>query len=410
MISIGNPWVYFLEMSWLLIVADLLARRHPANRQGLNVPMESLRGLLATGVFFCHSVVTFIYFQTGIWTSPPSAFYAYLGTGTVDLFFLISGFLFWSKCIAEGGIRQTSDFWVSRARRLIPAYYASLILITLIVFAHTRLSIRVPLHQLCLEFLSWLAFCVPNLRQPLNGITQAPLINAVVIWTLQLEIVFYAFLPLLYRIFNGYRVFMYLALCALIYWYFGPEGSLKTVSWAEDPVPRLLARFFGFGFGFGMLVAFLKSKCPAAWLESFSERRWSVIPVLFLAGPVLLKLPAHSFFQFVCLVVPFIFIVARNDLFGLLSMRSTFLLGQCSYSFYVTHGIVLYVLSHLMNHWAPIKEMLPLVYWLFVAGCATMAVCLADFLYRNAELRFMKRRPALAQAGAMRTYIYGTLL
>ena len=132
------------------------------------------------------------------------------------------------------------------------------------------------------------------------------------------------------------------------------------------------------------------------------QRRWSLIPILFLAGPILLRLPAHSFLQFVLLLVPFAFVVAGNDFFGLLSMRSTLLLGKSSYSFYVTHGIVLYGLSHLLNRETPVSLLSPLSYWTFISCCGTVAVCLSYFLYRNVELRFMKKGSLLRQAGISR--------
>ena len=393
MIAITSPWPYFVLMAWFLMVAHLLARTQPESSAKLNVPLESMRGLLATGVFFCHAVVTYFYFKTGMWNSPPSVLYGFLGSGTVDTFFFLSGFLFWSKCISENGVRSMKSFYAARARRIVPAYYASVVLIVLIAFAQTGFSLVVRPAQLGLDLLTWLTFCIPNLRQPINGFQEAPLINAAVIWTLQLEIVFYALLPFLYRVFKGVRVIAYVGILTLVFWSLRSIYSVTSNDWAEQPVPMLVTRFFAFGFGFGMLVAFLISKCPKAWLETLRKDRWSMIPTLFLVSPVLLGVRAHSVFQLMLLVVPFVFVVAGNDLFGLLSMRSTLLLGQSSYSLYVTHGIVLYGLSHLLNRWLPIAQLSPASYWFFMGCCGTVAICLAYFLYRTVELRFMMKRP-----------------
>jgi peptidoglycan/LPS O-acetylase OafA/YrhL len=399
MSAIISPWPYFAFMVLFLVVAHLLARVWPEGAARLNVPMESLRGLLATGVFFCHAVVTYFYFKTGTWQPPPSLFYGFLGSGTVDVFFFLSGFLFWSKCISDDGVRGKKAFFAARARRIIPGYYASLVLILLIVLAETGFSLRVRPAEFGLELLVWLTFCIPNLLQPINGLQHAPLVNAAVIWTLQLEIVFYAILPFLYRVFKGYGVLAYLGILTGTFWSLGRIYSVQGANWTEQPVPMLLARFFAFGFGFGMLAAFLVSKCPKTWLEKLRERRWSFIPIVFLASPVLLGVRAHSFFQFMLLLVPFVFVVAGNDLFGLLSMRSTLLLGKASYSFYVTHGIVLYGLSHLLNRWLPIAGLAPISYWCFMGCCGIIAVCLSYFLYRNVEIRFMKKGSVLRQAG-----------
>src|ERR1700751_2012325 len=99
--SITSTLPYFVLVPCLIGVAGILANFIPQNRGKLNVPLESLRGLLAVSVFFSHAVVTYFYFQKGVWTSPPIPFYAFLGPGSVILFFFLSGFLFWSKCIAN---------------------------------------------------------------------------------------------------------------------------------------------------------------------------------------------------------------------------------------------------------------------------------------------------------------------
>ena len=77
-----------------------------------------MRGLLAISVLFSHAVVNYFYFQTGVWTNPPTPFYAFLGPGPVTLFFFLSGFVFWSKCLAHDGIGGYRSFLAARARRL----------------------------------------------------------------------------------------------------------------------------------------------------------------------------------------------------------------------------------------------------------------------------------------------------
>ncbi len=98
----------------------------------------------------------------------------------------------------------------------------------------------------------------------------------------------------------------------------------------------------------------------------------------------------------------FVFVVAGNDFFGLLSSNAVFLLGTISYSFYITHGIVLYVLSHLFNRWVPIRSLSVLQYWLFIGLVGTTAVCFAALLYWTVEGRFMRRSSTLQPAGNRR--------
>lgn len=99
-------------------------------------------------------------------------------------------------------------------------------------------------------------------------------------------------------------------------------------------------------------------------------------------------------FYVLLLSVVFVFVVAGNDFFGLLSSNAVFLLGTVSYSFYITHGIVLFVFSHLFNRWVPIRSLSVLQYWLFIGVVAATAVCFATLLYWNVERRFMSRSSA----------------
>src|SRR5262245_31692713 len=102
----GSCLPYFLLMPVLILVAHMLARWVPfyrtqlaATQAGRYETLDGLRGLLATGVFFCHSVVFYHYLGRDAWERPASPFYAALGEFAVALFFMITGFLFWSRAI-----------------------------------------------------------------------------------------------------------------------------------------------------------------------------------------------------------------------------------------------------------------------------------------------------------------------
>src|SRR5215472_18142261 len=142
---VTNPLAYFVLAPCLIGVAGILAHFLPPNRGSLNVPLESLRGLLAMSVLFSHAVVSYFYFQTGVWTNPPSPFYAFLGPGPVTLFFFLSGFLFWSKCLAHDGIKTYRRFLAARVRRVVPAYYVSVAIVMFLVLARMHFRLAVPI-------------------------------------------------------------------------------------------------------------------------------------------------------------------------------------------------------------------------------------------------------------------------
>jgi peptidoglycan/LPS O-acetylase OafA/YrhL len=400
---ITTPLAYFVLAPCLIGVAGILARFLPKDRGKLNVPLESLRGLLAMSVFFSHAVVTYFYFLRGVWGAPPTPFYALLGPGPVILFFFLSGFLFWSKCLVHHGIGGYGSFLAGRVRRLIPAYYLSVAVVMLLVLAKTRFKLAVPLTTFLGELARWLIF-VPS--REVNGLQQAHLINASVVWTLMFEVIFYLLLPLLFFLFKGYRIFLYLAIAGAVSWTLARHGFVAftpaVVRAGLLPfVTFALNSVFGFGFGIGMLVAFLDARCPKRWWQVLKQRRLIPIPLFCLSAPVLFNIGPYSAAEFWLLSVVFVFVVAGNDFFGLLSSRAVFLLGTVSYSFYITHGIVLFVFSHLFNRWVPIRTWSALEYWSLMSLSGVTAVCISTLLYWTVERRFMRRSAVLLPAAAL---------
>jgi peptidoglycan/LPS O-acetylase OafA/YrhL len=399
---VTSPLPYFVLAPCLIGVAGALVRFLPQNRGRLNVPLESLRGLLAMSVLFSHAVVNYFYFQTDVWTLPPTPFYAFLGTGPVTLFFFLSGFLFWSKCLAHDGIGGYGTFLAGRVRRLVPAYYVSVAIVMFIVLAKTRFNLAVPFTTFLGELGRWLVF-VP--ARDVNGLVRADSINASVVWTLMFEVIFYLLLPVVFFLFKGYRIFIYLAIACAVSWALARHGFVAfTPALVRGGLLPFIAfavnSVFGFGFGIGMLVAVLYARCPKRWWQVLKQRSLLPIPLFCLAAPVLFKVGLYSPAEFWLLGVAFVFVVAGNDFFGLLSSKSVFLLGTVSYSFYITHGIVLFVISDLFNRWVQIRTLSPLQYWSLIGVVGVTSVCFSTMLYWTVERRFMTRSSALLLASA----------
>jgi peptidoglycan/LPS O-acetylase OafA/YrhL len=402
-VSITSPLPYFLLVPCLIGIAGILANVVPQNTETLHVPLASLRGLLATSVFFSHAVVSYFYFQTGVWSGPPNPFYAFLGPGPVILFFFLSGFLFWSKCLAGGGVGGYGRFLAGRVRRVVPAYYVSVAIVMFIIFAKKGFQLAVPLTSFLGELARWLIF-VPT--RDVNAVPRAILINASVVWSLMFEMIFYLLLPFLFFLFKGNRIFIYVALTGAVSWTLAQHG---IVGFTPALVRGGLLPFvtfavnsaFGFGFGTGMLVAVLYARWPQRWWDILKRRRLTPIPLFCLAAPILFKVGAYSPAEFLLLGVVFLFVVAGNDFFGLLSLKAVLLLGTVSYSFYITHGIVLYVITHSFNHWVPIQRLSALGYWSLMGVAGVSAVCFSTLLYWTVERRFMRRSSVLARAAIL---------
>lgn len=252
------------------------------------------------------------------------------------------------------------------------------------------------------EIARWLVF-VP--AREVNGFQRADLIDASVIWTLMFEVVFYLLLPVIFFVFKGYRIFIYIALAGAASWTLAQHGAAAfTPALVRGSLFRFTAfalnSVFGFGFGLGMLVAYLYARTPKRGWQVLQRRWLTPIPLFFLAAPVLFNVGSYSPAEFFLLGGAFVFVVAGNDFFGLLSSKAVFLLGTVSYSFYITHGTVLFSVTHLFDRWVQIRTLSPLEYWSLIGVAGVSAVCLSTLLYWTVERRFMRRSSAWLPAAA----------
>lgn len=388
MFELTSVLPYFLIMGLLLVLATGLARRLGFYRSLLQTDqpsrfqtLDGLRGYLALAVFFHHAAIQKGVYVTGKWQPLPPGFYRWLGPTAVMFFFMITGFLFWSKAMAKGGRLSPMPLYRNRFWRLAPLYALSMVLLLGLVAEQSRGRLLVPPLTLATQVL----------RTVPLGLTEAPCINTVdtiplnggVTWTLRYEWLFYLALPLLAVLATPTR---FAGLAAV-------TGFLCAVS----PSQWLDRDKYCLFFLSGMLAAHLVASFPPApWVKS----RWlTPVSFLFLTGTVLWKpwpwgvLPG---------LLAFLTFVYGNDLCGLLTRPGPRLLGTISYSIYLLHAMVLWVGLRLANRLVSIAALGGPAYWLVVSACAVAVVACSALTYRFVEHPFLlrsHRRPAKSLAG-----------
>ncbi len=192
---------YFALMLLYLAAARLIVRKNgfyarttaPAGG-GRYESLDGLRGFLALGVFFHHAVVTRAYYVTGKWELP-AGFYGLLGPSSVRFFFIITGFLFWSKAIHDRGRTDAIKFWKKRLLRIGPMCLFSVFIMLMLVAVQSHFQLRQPLRSLMPRAA---ACCLLGaMKMPtVNGVDPGRF-NAHVFWTLGFEWEFYLVFPLL---------------------------------------------------------------------------------------------------------------------------------------------------------------------------------------------------------------------
>jgi peptidoglycan/LPS O-acetylase OafA/YrhL len=296
-------------------------------RQGRYGSIDGLRGFLAISVLFHHFIITWYWKVSEKWTRPPEDYYQNYGKVGVAIFFAITGFLFVSKILKDSGKINWIEFYESRIFRIYPLYIFAILIVTIIIFS-SNFKLEVSLREVIKGYTQWLTF-----RQPggiVNNFLDTKLVIAGVDWTLQYEWLFYILLPIIaIAIVRLGRVGGLFLFVVCVYLFNKPMQI--------DSIDTSLLIFFAVGG----LSAYLNRhyKIPDSIIKS---KLVSSLAVLAIAFAIFHPITFDSV-HVILISLFFILIVLGNDLFGVFSLKSSILLGEISYSIYLLHGIVLYL-------------------------------------------------------------------
>lgn len=383
MLPISHPLWAILTFSIAALLATVLATFVPYFRQLVSsgssrlAPLDGLRGLLAFGVFLHHSRITYGLMTAGTWVTPANQFYAFLGRGCVGLFFMASGFLFWSRTLDKP--IQVERLLISRFFRIMPLYWAVMLVVFVTAGVISDWTLRVPPIYFRREIAFWLTggyFAVPTI----NGIPTV-LLNAGVTWSLLYEWWFYLVLPVIAVAAPPKRFIVALVVYAVLR-YLAPThlpeyaGGLDTMT----------------GFAVGMSAAYL---VRIERVKKLLVSRFAALPalIILIAGLMYnqrypLKAVGYDYLS----ALLFFVIVSGNSLFGLLTRRWTLLMGHISYSVYLIHGLLLFYLVQKTLGGPAVQGMSPLRYWGWIAGIVGPSVVVVSaFTYRFIEAPFLGR-------------------
>ena len=361
---------YFIISAYFLFLAFVLGRyvpfcRHIAKGNTAHYrSIDGLRGFLAPGVFFHHSVIAYYQQKTGIWSIPPIGFYTIIGQMGLYLFFMITGFLFWEKTMVQREFFfHPIRFYFSRLKRLAPAYLFSIVLVLA--------AMALPIGDHSFSQLQW-----QDLRGVLmfGGVGSAGYINAIY-WTLVWEWYFYLLLPLLAIFASGYRTLLPITAAIGFIIYEEMSGGSSVLI---------------FDFLCGAVTAIIVQKYD---LRQYLARPiYGLLALAPLVGLFLCFDSGYGYAQSLLLWAFFMCIVYGNSLFGLLHSRPALLLGTISYSIYLLHCIIIYIVVQCVNVYLPVLSLSELEYWSLVPVQGVIVILLALFSYRFCEHPFIKSR------------------
>ncbi|MHC8392453.1 acyltransferase family protein [Pseudomonas sp. LB3P93] len=369
-----NPLIALAAYLLAIVTAALLLRAVPKISRHLEHSGESryasidgLRGYLAFGVFVHHSMITWIFVRTGVIEFPPSNFYSQLGQGSVALFFMITGFLFWNRLLTQGRQHDWLAFAVSRVFRLYPLYLPLMLIVFITVFYLQNWELKEPGIRLVGQILAWLTFDRPDVNQ----YHQTGMLISNVTWTLGYEVFFYLALPLAGMVFIYRGSWLQVVLCLI-----GIYALYQLVGWEHSLKKHFLASFLG-GIG---AAYWIRRPHLMAWGRT---RLAGIIALLALAIAFTAFNRAFNLLPLLLLSLFFVIVASGNTLFGALQPRSIRWLGEISYSTYLLHGFVLWVMVQrlpLVLH-LDARDTWTYLSLLAVCSCLLIVISSLTFLY-----------------------------
>ena len=318
--------------------------------------------------------------------------FAVVGQTGVNVFFVLSGYLIAGSVLSPERF-STRSFMLRRAARILPLYYASMLLVLLFDSSHLLSGaglIDVALHVTLLHGLS---------RDHFTSIYA-------VWWTLSAEWLFYLLMALLAPVFRGARSawVMVAAFVAVgVGWRFFALGS----QWLDRPFIVSVVIGWLDVFAVGMAGALIVRSDIGRKLLQVTTLRWSALALASVGGVIaiwayLRRSPEDPFLYWrsdlMVVVWPFVSALAvgllvvvaptvEGRIRPLLNRSGLVFLGQISYGVYVFHPMVIGSLS---RSWRAVEP--------DVTGWVIPVAVIAATIVMSTIAHYMLERPAMAWA------------
>ncbi len=332
--------------------------------------IDGMRGYLAFFVFLHHSYIWHEFIKTKHWEEPKSNLFNLFGQTSVTLFFIITAFLFITKIIEH----KTNDFnWnkyiQSRFFRMFPMYLTTIVIVFIIVLFETNFEQKDSSFNCFKSILSWLFFSV-NGSTDINGIKNTFIIFSAVSWTLPYEWMFYFLLPI-FALFFKLKVklktivlftFIFLIILAI------NQSSLRN--------------FMPFVGGIISAVIIHKLKLE----KRLKQKVFSLIGIILLILLILNFDSGRKPIPIIISSIVFILIASGNSFFGLFSSIFSRKFGQITYSVYLIHGVILFVVFRYIIGFQNASELTEFEYWGIIALCVIPLIFISQLTYKYIEL------------------------
>jgi peptidoglycan/LPS O-acetylase OafA/YrhL len=329
--------------------------------------LDGLRGIAATTVALNHAPFVLVNLKVvpKVFVFQHQILFSFFGSIGVQVFFCITGMLFTSKLLFSDEVNWTS-FFRKRLRRTVPGYFSACAL-ALAIAVWYSFPVKQPIGEILVALPQILSFGLMPLPA-FNGFHLGRLLG--VNWSLAIEWRFYAVLPILFVLVRDLRS---LALIAIVAFAIFDSVLSGKSTWAFFVSGAICAPLMYRSFGRKVRVA---SYAVMAVVLFVFARYWGEFSNY---GPERLLLMTVLFSSIV---------IARP---WALSIKPLVAMGAVSYSFYLLHSMVLFVLFEAFRRYAFDVATLSLISFTALAGATlAFATMLSTASYFYIERPFMR--------------------
>ena len=324
-ISICLIFFFILAFSSQLCLSKVKFIQRNINLPKRRSPIDGLRGYLALLVFIHHFVLTFYWVKQGFWQTPKELYFQNFGKVGVSIFFIITGYLFIGKIIKNDYLINIKDLFLSRFFRVFPLYIFVTSIVFFIVFHLSGYHIVTSKLDVLSSVVRWFLFH----GNEINGFDDTRRIIAGVDWTLKYEALFYCLLPFVALFLRLNKVFFSFFLSFIIFYYY--FFNINFLAFNSIYFTLFLV---------GGWVAYYKKHLVKYIPKSVV---FDILTVMFLISSIFL-FETNSLYQILAITFFFSSIVSGNSIFGLLRADFSLFLGEISYSIYLMHGLILFLI------------------------------------------------------------------
>lgn len=379
--SIAIPFMVF----YILTKASPLNKLMSSESPGKYAYLDPIRGIAALLVFIHHSVMVFNQHVTGSF-GPVGVFnyssllvrkvYIHFGQTSVMIFFMITGFLFFSKILSFDKPLNVRIFFSSRVKRLLPAMCSCFFLYALVCYTLRDQSNQASIINYLVSWFSFGFIGLPKLSDSIPGWS----VTAGVFWTLVLEWKFYILIPFFSTLIIGKRtaVIFFISVTTLILYLYSKNY------YSEKDASIYLCFMAGFG------ISLLNKYCGhllCNWIKSPVIALFCIIIYIF---SFYYTIDSYNFIVTFSTFIVLTAVVFGNSYFGVLKLKALHWAGKSSYSIYIMHALIMHLVFSVTTD--------SIGYYGSLSIAATLLCIVTLMNYLFVEKRYMHNSQQLNQA------------